>query len=167
MNRAGVEQDQTAPISRTEARARGLTHFFTGKPCKHGHTSRRFTSSAACVDCKRMRDASDKYREKAAQYREANRGAERDRTTVYRITVRMGRPLPAAYDREQCEAVYAACPDGMQVDHITPLEGEFVSGLHVAWNLQYMTPEQNGKKGNAFSYDAQCAANADVFAETA
>jgi len=114
-----------------------------------------------------MRDATDKYRDKAAQYREVNRGAERDRTTVHRITARMGRPLPAAYDREACEAFYAACPEGMQVDHVVPLNGEFVSGLHVSWNLQYMTPVQNWKKGNAFSHDVLCAANADLFAEMA
>ncbi|MDB0528271.1 hypothetical protein LBW56_16410 [Ralstonia solanacearum] len=114
-----------------------------------------------------MRDATDKYRNKAAQYREVNRGVERARTAVHRITTRFGRPLPAAYDREACEAFYAACPEGMQVDHIVPLNGKFVSGLHVSWNLQYMTPEQNGRKGNAFSHDAQRAANSDIFHKAA
>ncbi|MGT2429370.1 hypothetical protein ACU4HD_12665 [Cupriavidus basilensis] len=114
-----------------------------------------------------MRDASDKYREKAAQYRDANRGAERNRTTVHRIEVRMGRSLTAAYDRKACEAFYAACPEGMQVDHAVPLNGVFVSGLHVSWNLQYVTPEENGRRGNAFGAGAQDAANADIFAVAA
>lgn len=167
MTRSSVERDEAVLIGRTEARAQGLKHFFTGKPCKRGHISKRITSSAACVDCKRMRDATDQYRDKAAQYREANRGAERARTTVHRITVRMGRPLPAAYDREACEAFYAACPEGMHVDHVVPLNGDCVSGLHVSWNLQYMTPEQNGRKGNAFGFGSQCAANAGRFADAA
>ncbi|WP_427313047.1 hypothetical protein [Cupriavidus sp. H39] len=141
-------------LSRAEAQWRGLTRFFTGRPCKRGHISQRFTSSAGCVKCKQLRDASAAYREKAAQYREANRGAERNRTIVYRITVRMGRPMVAAYDQKACEAIYAACPDGMQVDHIVPLEGDVVSGLHVAWNLQYMTAEQNGLKGKFFDPNA-------------
>lgn len=38
-------------ISRREAAALGYKRFFTGKPCKYGHTSERYTSSGNCVDC--------------------------------------------------------------------------------------------------------------------
>lgn len=38
-------------ISRIEARERGLTRYYTGKPCKHGHISSRFSSSCTCVLC--------------------------------------------------------------------------------------------------------------------
>lgn len=36
----------------------------------------------------------------------------------------------------------------LEVDHIIPLQGEFVSGLHVPWNLRIMTQSENAKKGN-------------------
>jgi len=41
-------------ISHKLALARGLTRYYTGKPCKHGHIAKRRTASRACVDCERI-----------------------------------------------------------------------------------------------------------------
>ena len=51
---------------------------------------------------------------------------------------------------EAIKAFYAACPEGFQVDHVIPLRGKNVSGLHVLANLQYLTKFENQSKGNRF-----------------
>ena len=58
--------------------------------------------------------------------------------------------IPAWADLEKMKLFYIACPEGMVVDHIIPIRGKNVSGLHVLSNLQYLTPEENAKKRNYF-----------------
>jgi hypothetical protein len=55
---------------------------------------------------------------------------------------------PCWADRQAIREFYRACPPGMHVDHIVPIRGKNVSGLHVLNNLQYLTPSENHSKGN-------------------
>ena len=41
-------------ISRKDALAKGLPHFFTGKPCCRGHLELRLVNNKQCVACKRI-----------------------------------------------------------------------------------------------------------------
>lgn len=60
----------TSAISRADAKAKGLSRYFTGKTCKHGHVAERITANGNCVQCllaieARYRDGHrDKIREK-------------------------------------------------------------------------------------------------------
>lgn len=57
---------------------------------------------------------------------------------------------PRWADIKTISLIYSNCPEGYQVDHVVPLNGINVCGLHVENNLQYLTVEDNLKKSNKF-----------------
>lgn len=44
------------PISRNEARERGMTRYYTGKPCFAGHVGERKVADGSCFECQRIRE---------------------------------------------------------------------------------------------------------------
>ena len=76
----------------------------------------------------------------------ANRRATRLNATPAWLTDKHRAEMAAIYK----EAVAMEKQTGIlhHVDHIVPLKGENVSGLHVPWNLQILTATENMSKGN-------------------
>ena len=68
-------------------------------------------------------------------YAAKRRAAKRQRTPIWA-------------DINAIKDFYAKCPEGYHVDHIIPLRGKTVSGLHVLNNLQYLPASENQKKFN-------------------
>jgi hypothetical protein len=84
-------------------------------------------------------------REHAARTRPKRRAyeAKREAAKLHRTP-----PWLTKEQFKEIEAFYLNCPEGYQVDHIWPLQGKDGSGLHVPWNLQYLTESENAAKSN-------------------
>jgi len=239
--------DKNNIISRKDAKAKGLVHYFTGKPCPKGHTSSRFVSNCACIECSKItfsetsqtehfkkkqaewyvknkedrvikqkkwyeenkdrlsveakakrlenlehiksksREYYYKHREerlaKCKEYVKANRDKVLERNRIYNIKnadkvkarrkeyyertkvahfaytklracLKMDR-VPSWADKDKIkeiyrEARYLTDTTGEQhhVDHIIPLQGKNVCGLHVENNLRVVTAKENLSKNN-------------------
>lgn len=160
-------------IGREEARAQGRAHYFTGSPCKNGHVANRSVGGGACVVCRhdnyrRWREANrDRRKEHQERWkakdpvrvrkifsdasrRWANRNPEKCCALVAKRRAAKAKRTPLWSDLSTIASFYAACPPGHHVDHIVPLRGRNVSGLHVIENLQYLPAEENIKKGNRY-----------------
>jgi 5-methylcytosine-specific restriction endonuclease McrA len=58
---------------------------------------------------------------------------------------------PKWADKEAIRSIYRKARDlGLTVDHVVPLRGKTVSGLHVEANLQLLSHVENSKKLNRF-----------------
>lgn len=68
--------------------------------------------------------------------------------TKYTLSKRKQMPLWA--DPNKIRDIYLNRPKGYHVDHIIPLQGKLVSGLHVENNLQYLPAKENIAKFNRY-----------------
>lgn len=87
-------------------------------------------------------------KEKSRAWRKANPRHHLALTNAHKARIK--RATPAWADRAKIVAVYKNCPLGWQVDHVIPLRGKLVSGLHVHGNLQYLPAKENRAKSNQF-----------------
>jgi hypothetical protein len=89
-------------------------------------------------------------READTRYYETHKGHTQYRVAcAKRQAIKLQR-TPPWVDYERIRAFTAACPRGCEVEHIVPLQGRLVSGLHTMANLSYLTKSANCSKGNRF-----------------
>ncbi len=83
------DNDNELPRTRAEAKQTGATHYFTGKPCKHGHIAERSTSDAVCQECNRERSREfarnnpELKRQKDREYYWSDPEARRESARIY------------------------------------------------------------------------------------
>ena len=93
----------------------------------------------------------ERHRAANRAYRDANPGKGAARRANYLAALKKRTPEWA--NLEEIEFFYVCRPEGYDVDHIAPLQGEFNSGLHVVENLQWLPERVNIAKGNYWNSD--------------
>lgn len=156
----------------SEASARGLKRYFTGKPCVRGHVSERSVSGRSCIACN-IADA-ERYRKTkplqwklvAQRYRSTNEKLVRQRTdtwrrknlsryAVYEATRRARKRSTSTEltqaDQARISEIYAqrariSLASGVEhhVDHIVALRN---GGAHHPDNLRIIPAIENQRKG--------------------
>ena len=91
--------------------------------------------------------AAAKIRSRA--WRKANPG-HRNALAVKHKAARLKR-TPLWADLAAIKDFYKNCPPGFHVDHVIPMRGLIVSGLHVLENLQYLPATENLRKNRRYA----------------
>ena len=83
------------------------------------------------------------------KYHKENKDKLNAKTSRYRAA--RDQRIPKWANLKAIESIYKGNNSpGYHVDHIIPLRGEKVSGLHVEYNLQYLPGRENEAKNNRF-----------------
>ena len=101
------------------------------------------------IDRRYKRKHRAKMRERNADW--SRRNADKRRASVAKRKAAKLRATPAWADGAAIAAIYADAtsrPGRWHVDHIVPLQGETVSGLHCEANLQVLSGAENEGKRN-------------------
>lgn len=162
-------------LTRQEALAIGYVRYYTGKPCKHGHDSERYTKSRTCIECNRLKwqrrpkekrqeywqnyyteEVKNRKVENARRQRELNPYKRKKFRSERKKRVRQA-TIRSKADQIRVQEMYLEAQKltletGIEhcVDHIIPIAHPDVCGLHTFANLQIMTATQNLKKAQQF-----------------
>lgn len=167
-------------MTRAEALEAGLTRYFTGVPCKHGHVSERIVSNKGCLEClqqgsvalrkrnveKERQRIREKYARNKERYKEIVRAWQAKnsgKVLLYRKATfhnrrsrqegGMSSAELSAWMKAQGKKCYwcgTRCAKSFHIDHYVPLVR---GGAHVAENLVIACPACNMSKNARDPYE--------------
>lgn len=130
-------------------RSNGLVGEYKCKLCIQSKRKVKYT-----VDYESVRECN---RKAVSEFQKRNRDKNCAKTSQYRSKKLNAVPKwLSKEDVAKMRSIYKSCKliskkTGIrhEVDHIVPLNHPLVQGLHVPWNLQILTAEENKKKSNS------------------
>lgn len=96
------------------------------------------------------KSTANKLIQQAYEKSPAGRITCRMRLATYRA--KLANALPKWLSLQRLRSFYSKCPANLEVDHIIPINHSDVCGLHVPWNMQYLSRTENAQKSNSFDF---------------
>ena len=138
-------------IDRSKSRSLGLMHYYTGKPCKHGHYSDRFTATGICVECGRIHSANIRKAqpERRSRYQAAANESIKERSrsdpvfkaklSMREMVRRVARLIGSKKEKGAIEALGYS-----PAEFAGHMESLFLDGMswanHGEWHIDHVTP---------------------------
>lgn len=119
---ATIAKQKTTTITRATARAAGLTRYFTGKPCPHGHVSERLATNGTCVTCSSLKTTIRRESREIARRGKADPNPDREAVDAPNWRKVTGGNMSGWYgpEPEVLQKMYGELRDSFELDYGVP-----------------------------------------------
>lgn len=144
--RKGIKRINQTPekIARQVAKQNGQM-FFYGAICSNCGCNKRYVCNNSCADC------AVESRKKSNAKNYGQRRKHLKQSEIYRDDKQVSSWLKEIYASKKAMQEQFGIP--LDIDHVVPINGVDVCGLHVPWNLRITTSKFNRSKQNSMEED--------------